>query len=249
MGSAPAGNGHLSRPGARLAFRVGLVGHRPNRLPRDAARLTQLRQTIYAILDQLRREAAALSQGPVLLSAITPLAEGSDRIFAGEALALGYALNCPMPFRQEEFEKDFLPPTALEQDSLTRFRALLERARKGPGLTVLELHGMRAQAPEAYAAANKALVEQSDLLIAVWDGGPAAGHGGTVDAIQDALGRPMPVIWIDARAPDQWRRLSAMPENTSATRSRLPSVPEETIRCIVRAILVPQAPGRIDGPK
>jgi hypothetical protein len=35
-----------------------------------------------------------------------------------------------MPLGQEEFEKDFLPPHALEPDSLERFRGLLKRRRE-----------------------------------------------------------------------------------------------------------------------
>jgi hypothetical protein len=42
------------------------------------------------------------------------------------------------------------------------------------------------------------LVEQADVLVAVWDGKPAAGRGGTPDVIADALTRGLPVLWIDA---------------------------------------------------
>lgn len=224
----------MSAPG--LAFRVGLAGHRPNRLPHDAAHLAQLRQTIHAILEQTRREVTALSGGPVVLGAISPLAEGSDRIFAEEALALGYALCCPMPFHQQEFEKDFVPPVALEQDSLTHFRALLERARKGPGLTVLELGGVRAQAAQAYAAASHVLLDHSDLLIGVWDGGEAAGRDGTVDAMRDALKRGLPVIWIDALAPEHWQILLAMPDAGAIAPPRSGAL-EHVLGVIVRATL------------
>jgi len=237
MGSAAAGNVRLSATDARLAFRVGVAGHRPNRLPRDAARLAQLRQTIHTILEQVRREGTSSSALPVILNAISPLAEGSDRIFAEEALALNYSLFCPMPFPQAEFEKDFLVPAALEKDSLTHFRALLERARKGPGLTVLELAGARAQAPEAYAAASQVLLDRIDLLIGVWDGGEPAGRGGTVDAIRDALNRNLPVIWIDAHAPEHWQLLSAMPRDTGMTARSPPGTLEDAIGGIVRTAL------------
>ena len=226
----------MSAPGAR-AFRVGLAGHRPNRLPRDAPRLDQLRQTIRAVLQQVRREVTDISAKPALLSATSSLAEGSDRIFAEEALALGYALCCPMPFRQKEFEKDFLPPAALEQESLIHFRALLERARSGPGITLLELDGVRAQAEDAYAAANHVLLDQSDLLIGVWDGGYAAGRGGTVDAIRDAITRRLPVIWIDARAPEHWQLLREMPGGAGTSETAKPGAPAEILGGIVRAAL------------
>ena len=90
-------------------------------MPQDAERLGQLRLTLRIILAEVRKtaevltsEPASLYAKPAILRALSPLAEGSDRIFAEEALALGYELCCPMPFYQEEFEKDFVAPAALE---------------------------------------------------------------------------------------------------------------------------------------
>jgi hypothetical protein len=61
-----------------------------------------------------------------LRRAFSPLADGEDRLFAGEALALGFELNCPLPFSQSEYEKDF--PT---RERVDEFRALLSRANAG----------------------------------------------------------------------------------------------------------------------
>src|SRR5947209_7013027 len=106
-----------SPPKARLAFRVGIVGHRPNRLPQDAAAQSELRDALTFILTRTRSEvevyADALlgrqwyAHGKPLLRAVSPLAEGCDRIFAEAAIAQGYQILCPMPFHQPEFEKDF----------------------------------------------------------------------------------------------------------------------------------------------
>jgi hypothetical protein len=185
-----------------LAIHVGIVGHRPNRLPRDEAGLQALRGNIRTIL-------VAAAAKPALLRAVTSLAEGADRIFAEEALALGYALYCPLPFKQAEFEKDFMAPAALEPESLEHFRALLEQARGGPGLTVVELDGARTDAPAAYAAAGEAVLDQSNILVGVWDGGEAAGRGGTAETLEEGLHRHIPLLWIDARAPEYWALLRA----------------------------------------
>ena len=40
---------------------------------------------------------------------VSPLAEGTDRIFAEQALGLGFELCAVLPFPQAEFEKDFAP--------------------------------------------------------------------------------------------------------------------------------------------
>lgn len=50
---------------------------------------------------------------------------------------------------------------------------------------------------EAYWAAGRQVVDLTDSLLAVWDGQPAAGLGGTADVVQYArsVGRPVVVIW------------------------------------------------------
>ena len=126
----------------------------------------------------------------MFLAPVSPLAEGTDRIFADQAIDLGYELLCPMPFVQEEFEKDFLPPEALEPDSRERFRGLLKRAREGAGVTTFELDGNRSAAPNAYALGGRVVLNQSDLLVVVWDGQNRAGDGSTVDTAQEAIGLP-----------------------------------------------------------
>lgn len=207
---------HLtSPPRARLAFRVGIVGHRPNRLANaDLPRLAELTReilstvrTVVSAFQSTPEDGALYSNEAPIVRAVSPLAEGTDRLFADEALALGYELCCPMPFGQPEYEQDFLAPQALEPSSRERFRALLDRAKQGPGLVTFELDGDRARAGEAYGAAGRVVLNQSDLLIVIWDGGKPAGGGGTVQTLQEAVDYHVPVLWIDAVAPHQWRLL------------------------------------------
>ncbi len=40
------------------------------------------------------------------------------------------------------------------------------------------------------------VLEQSDFLIAIWDGEPAAGRGGTAQIVEEALEQNIPVIWL-----------------------------------------------------
>lgn len=198
-------------PCPRLAFRVGVVGHRPNRLP--AADLALLRERFRRILQAVVEEVQAFGtaqralfdgQAP-LLRALSPLAEGTDRLFAEAALDLGFALCCPMPFTQEEYEKDFAAGQALEPDSLARFRGLLDRAEKGAGLTRFELDGQRKHEADAYGHCGSVLVRQSDLLLVVWDGERLGKPGGTEQTLDEARRAGVPVVWIDAKAPHDWR--------------------------------------------
>ena len=57
------------------------------------------------------------------------------------------------------------------------------------------------------ALAARVMIEQTDLVIAVWDGTTRALVGGTGHTIQVALEMGAPVIWIDARQPESWRVL------------------------------------------
>lgn len=50
---------------------------------------------------------------------------------------------------------------------------------------------------EAYMAASETLVTRSDRLLAVWDGKPSGGLGGTADVVAHArhVGVPVEVVW------------------------------------------------------
>lgn len=60
---------------------------------------------------------------------------------------------------------------------------------------------------ERVAAAGRIMIEQSDLLIAIWDGITPGSVGGTRHTIAAALESGAPVIWIDARDPDRLKLL------------------------------------------
>jgi hypothetical protein len=57
------------------------------------------------------------------------------------------------------------------------------------------------------AAAGRVMIEQSDALIAIWDGVAPGGIGGTRHTIASAVDAGTPVVWIDASAP---RRVSVL---------------------------------------
>ncbi len=46
-------------------------------------------------------------------------------------------------------------------------------------------------------AAGVWMVDRSDRLVAIWDGKPAAGLGGTGDVVAYALERGIPVVRVD----------------------------------------------------
>jgi len=103
----------MSPPKVPLIFRVGIVGHRPNRLEHADAtllsdRLNQLLSSVKRELsDQFNAQPTLYAATTPVLRAISPLAEGVDRNFADQALQVGCELCVVLPFVQSEFEQDF----------------------------------------------------------------------------------------------------------------------------------------------
>ena len=60
------------------------------------------------------------------------------------------------------------------------------------------------------ALAGRVMIEQSDLVIAVWDGANRDAVGGTGHTIANALLAGASVVLIDARAPETWRLVSEL---------------------------------------
>jgi hypothetical protein len=246
------GLGLPSRP--PFAFRVGFIGHRPERLQeanRDALStalgtiLREVSAEVRAVHAELREHFA--DAAPVL-RAVTSLAEGADRLFAEEALAVGCDLSCILPFPQREFERDFDGLNALEPDSVARFRELLGQARGAR----FELDGVRADLGGAYRTCGRVVLNHSDLLVVVWDGRQERRVGGTDDALEAAQRRGTPVVWVDAEFPHLWRVLglgdvrAAEPGNESAAQAI------DGLREVVRGALelpLPEVGAGVHGPR
>jgi hypothetical protein len=241
-----------SPPKARLVFRVGIVGHRPNRLrPEDVRSLTDRLGTELASVKKIVEAFPATHPGlysdaPPLLRAVSPLAEGTDRYFARQAVKLGYELCCPFPFHKEEFEGDFKPGKTLEpdMDSIADFNSILTEAGKNTGLITFELDGSPSDSSEAYAAAGSVVLNQSDLLIVVWDGGGGNKHGGTFETLNDALSCGVPVLWMDSQAPHPCQLLRTETDLPPITGERC--VPRQAdlpdLEGVVQAMLAPPTP-------
>lgn len=117
------------------------------------------------------------------LVGITCLAAGADSLFAELILKHGGSLEAVVPF--PEYERVF------PAQQRNRYRALLDAAS---AITVLE---KRRSKQESYFAAGKKVVDATDLLLAVWDGKPARGLGGTADIVEYARQELKQVIRLD----------------------------------------------------
>ncbi len=180
-------------PAVPLILAVGVTGHR-DLAPVDAAALyPRLRAVLEALRDATRRlhatEADIFSPAPPVIRLLSPLAAGADQVAARAALDLGYGLHAVLPFHRADYRTDFAAEA--DNDAAAAFDDLIARADR-----VLELPCRRGDVPSAYALAGRATVAHCDVLIAVWDGLPARGAGGTAEVVEDALRRGLPVIHV-----------------------------------------------------
>lgn len=104
---------------------------------------------------------------------------------------------------------------------------------------VREAEAFRTGASARVALAGRLVIEQSDLLIAVWDGLHTNAVGGTGHTVATALDAGTPVLWIDPAGPEAWRILVA-PESLVSLRHRDAADDREAVlRSIVGAALLP----------
>jgi hypothetical protein len=114
---------------------------------------------------------------------MSSLAAGGDQLFAETALGLGMAVEVVIPCNG--YESTFDEPGELE-----RYEELL-----GKAVAVTRL-GFPSPSEDAYLAAGKHIIDWSGLVIALWNGKPAGGKGGTGDIVAYAHERARPVIHV-----------------------------------------------------
>lgn len=117
------------------------------------------------------------------LVAVSCLADGPDSLFADAVLDAGGRLEVVIP--AHEYRE------SLPVEHHRTYDRLLAAASS---VTRLDF---RESAPEAHQAASLRMLDDADELLAVWDGEPARGFGGTADAVAAAIRRGIPVtrIW------------------------------------------------------
>jgi hypothetical protein len=132
--------------------------------------------------------AVELDQVPAPLVGITSLAAGADQLFAQQVLTRGGELHVVVPF--PDYGDLF---SGVDR---TRYRRLLRAAADA---VVLPRSGSDE---DCYMAAGQYIVDHCECLVAIWDGRPARGLGGTADVVGYALRRAVPVRRVDA---SPWR--------------------------------------------
>lgn len=156
---------------------VGFTGHRILADPAGTA------QAIANVLAELEQEAAGEWIG------LSSVAAGADQLFVAAALERSFGWEALLPLPLVDFERDF------PADEWPAVKALVQRAEH---LAVVSEPGSRE---EAYLTGGFEIVNNCDVLLAVWDGLSARGKGGTADIVSyaRAMGRPIVIINPDSK--------------------------------------------------
>ena len=150
--------------------RIGITGHRDLDEPTRRMVRTALRTIVGA-------------HRPAELTGVTCLADGADTLFAQAVTAHGGQLEVIVPaVRYRE---------CLSAAHRRVYDDLLSRAATVHRLDYVE------SGPTAYAASGERMLALVDRLVAVWDGLPAQGLGGTAEVVAVAWDRGLPVevVW------------------------------------------------------
>ena len=185
--------------------RIGITGHR------FLAGVDRVTAGVDLALDTVARSFCGHQ-----LVAVCSLAEGADQLAARRVLARpGSALLAALPLGDAEYRAGFQDAGSpqgfadlLAQASLVitlrsaSHEQPLSMERSGP------LAGMEhvADAPpagcasveDAYEAAGLYVLDHCDVLLAIWDGQPARGQGGTGWMVAEARRRGLPLAWVHA---------------------------------------------------
>jgi len=151
--------------------RVGITGH--SSLSDTTAR---------RVADALHATLSAYAVDDLM--GVTCLARGADQIFARVVLELGGSVAVVLPAADYRERK-------VKPDNTAEFDELIARA------DVVHTMSSAESNREAYLAASEHVMAQVDLMVAVWDGTPPDGAGGTGDVVRAARERgvPVSVVW------------------------------------------------------
>jgi len=183
--------GRVSKPRPVV---VAVTGHRLNQLPETER--PRIRSEIERCLEEIEKAGVAILADRARFTLKSAIAEGADRYAADAALARAWRLIAPLPFEPARYVEDF----GGDAESIGHFNRLLHAAQRVKPVTAEEVAAIAGDAAP-YAAVGRALIENADLLLCVWNGSPPRGPGGTSEVAALMLERGGLVLWISVGAP------------------------------------------------
>ena len=231
--------GRIGPPPVPFVLAVGVTGHRAEVLPEGS--LPILRERIRDLLLQiaqsgrtlLETERGCFAGGPPRLQFVSPIADGADQIAAEVALELGWELQAILPFERSAYRASLANDGARKQ-----FDALV-----GQASCLLELPGDPSHSLDAYVMTGRATVAHCDMLVAIWDGLPPRGRGGTGEVVQLALTRGTAIVHVPISPGGDTRILWSAFDPTVVTVADDPGVARPLdpgdVDALLRGLLMP----------
>src|SRR5580700_2273200 len=155
-----------------ITLAIGFTGHR--KLPDEAKCRQAIRKVLLDWIDKV----------PGVVYGVTSAAAGGDLLFAETCIELNLPIRVFLPLPKEQFRNDFDEPAWARAECVFKNALSVEVTGAGEKLT------------ERYYECGIETVQQSQLLIALWDGGPSHGLCGTADMVHFAREQGRPVVWI-----------------------------------------------------
>jgi hypothetical protein len=220
-------------PPVPFVLSVGVTGHRAEVLPEgDVPALRERIRDVLVLIEEsgralLESERDCFADAEPRLRFVSPVADGADQIAAELALELGWELQAILPFERAAYRASLANHGARE-----RFDALLAGAD-----CLLELPGDPEHSLDAYVMTGRATVAHCDVLIAVWDGLPPRGRGGTGEVVQLALTEGTAIVHVPLAPGGDTRILWSAFDPTVVTVADDPGVARPLERSDVDALL------------
>ena len=240
----------IALPPARIC--LGITGHRDGNpaFTANRAAIEASLDRLFATIDQVtgrQSDAVATTRLHALL------AFGADMIAVKQALARGWEVTAPLPFGIDlnliiNAEPGNAAQAEQMRDVASRVRLLELAEQDGQVSALLQARledPQNAKAAQDYstiiaervATAGRLMIEQSDILLAIWDGVTPGAIGGTRHTMSVAVGLGTPVLWVNAAKPEQIALLTT-PEELFA-HDKLPNLSPEQLEGVITGTLNP----------
>lgn len=177
-------------PAIRLpeVLAIGFCGHR--RVPDEA----KSRAAIHDFLAERKKSHHGIVYG------VSSAASGGDQLFAESCLELNIPLRILLPRPAEQFRADF------DDASWQRTVRIVESAIS------VQVTGASEGRTEQYYDCGIQTVVESQLLLALWDGQPSRGTGGTEEIVAYAKKTGHAVAWVHSETGELQVLNSTSPE-------------------------------------
>lgn len=174
-------------------MKIAITGHRPNKLDNDydlnSSLIQKIKYKIYSVLidKKVLSDHKLMYCGDGKDALITGMALGIDTLFAKIAVNNGIPFIAAIPDQSQS--------NRWSKKSKLVYYDLLKKASK-----IVNVSGEILFKMEHLQQRNEWMVDNCDLLIAVWDGTP----GGTANCVEYAKEKNREIVYID---PNNYRKL------------------------------------------